>query len=111
MVSGGDPHLISVAKYNKYALRGVLGFDAKGGHITYENTYHKCGVLLDCMVLYRRRAEAGGRVAAPRAAHDAHQRQPTCAGPRGQLPQRGCGHPVVAHRSDLADGRPLNGVA
>ena len=39
MVSGGDPHLISVAKYNKYALRGVLGFDAKGGHITYENTY------------------------------------------------------------------------
>ena len=39
MVSGGAPHLISVAKYNKYALRGVLGFDAKGGHITYENTY------------------------------------------------------------------------
>ena len=38
MVSGGAPHLISVAKYNKYALRGVLGFDAKGGHITYENT-------------------------------------------------------------------------
>ena len=39
MASGTVPHLISVAKYNKYALRGVLGFDAKGGHITYENTY------------------------------------------------------------------------
>ena len=34
MASGTVPHLISVAKYNKYALRGVLGFDAKGGHIT-----------------------------------------------------------------------------
>ena len=45
MVSGGDPHLISVAKYNKYALRGVLGFDAKGGHITYENTYHSGAAL------------------------------------------------------------------
>ena len=46
MVSGGPPHLISVAKYNKYALRGVLGFDAKGGHITYENTYHSSGLDL-----------------------------------------------------------------
>eukprot|EP01045_Picozoa_sp_COSAG04_P054050 COSAG04_NODE_23939_length_325_cov_0.372294_1_plen_52_part_10 len=26
-----------------------------------------------------------GRVAAPRAAHDAHQRPPTCPRPRGQL--------------------------
>ena len=38
----GDPLLISVVKSNKYALLGVLGFDAKGGHITYENTYHSC---------------------------------------------------------------------
>ena len=37
---GGPPLLISVVKSNKYALLGVLGFDAKGGHITYENTYH-----------------------------------------------------------------------
>ena len=40
MASGPGAHLISVVKYNKYALRGVLGFDAKGGHITYENTYY-----------------------------------------------------------------------
>ena len=37
---GTAPLLISVVKSNKYALLGVLGFDAKGGHITYENTYH-----------------------------------------------------------------------
>ena len=37
---GAAPLLISVVKSNKYALLGVLGFDAKGGHITYENTYH-----------------------------------------------------------------------
>ena len=43
-VSSGHfaPLLISVVKSNKYALLGVLGFDAKGGHITYENTYHSC---------------------------------------------------------------------
>ena len=39
---GTAPLLISVVKSNKYALLGVLGFDAKGGHITYENTYHSC---------------------------------------------------------------------
>ena len=33
MVSGPGAHLISVVKYNKYALRGVLGFYARGGHI------------------------------------------------------------------------------
>ena len=40
MAMGTAPLLISVVKSNKYALLGVLGFDAKGGHITYENTYH-----------------------------------------------------------------------
>ena len=40
MAMGAAPLLISVVKSNKYALLGVLGFDAKGGHITYENTYH-----------------------------------------------------------------------
>ena len=30
MASGTVPHLISVVKYNKYALFGVLGFYAKG---------------------------------------------------------------------------------
>ena len=40
MAMGTVPLLISVVKSNKYALLGVLGFDAKGGHITYENTYH-----------------------------------------------------------------------
>ena len=44
-LKGGDgngaPLLISVVKSNKYALLGVLGFDAKGGHITYENTYSR----------------------------------------------------------------------
>ena len=40
---GTVPLLISVVKSNKYALLGVLGFDAKGGHITYENTYHSGG--------------------------------------------------------------------
>ena len=35
MASAGPAHLISVVKYNKYALRGVLGFYARGGHILY----------------------------------------------------------------------------
>ena len=49
MASVPPSHLISVAKYNKYALLGVLGFDAKGGHITYENTYHSCYASMhDC---------------------------------------------------------------
>ena len=39
MASDTESHLISVITYDKYALLGVLGFDAKGGHlITYENT-------------------------------------------------------------------------
>ena len=38
MASGAAPHLISVVKYEKYALRGVLDFFG-GGHILYENMH------------------------------------------------------------------------
>ena len=36
---GVAPLLISVVKSNKYALRGVLGFYAREGHILYEYMY------------------------------------------------------------------------
>ena len=39
MASRSDLDLISVVKYEKYALRGVLVFFWEG-HILYENLYH-----------------------------------------------------------------------